>query len=293
METIQLLGSTLGLAFASGINLYASVLFVGFGIRFGILQLPSELSSLSVLSHQNVLIVAGILYIVEFIADKIPWVDSLWDSFHTVIRPLGAALIGISAISNMDPAAKALVFLLCGGVALSSHSTKAGTRLAINHSPEPLSNIGMSLFEDLLAAGSSWLALMHPMLMFGIVLAFLSVFALLAPKFYRLLRVETQAFLALLSGFFSSTADSENPSLFDAPPEKFERFLSHQTPAKDGDFCIRCVTGKGAEAGKNYMGYLCLSDNELFFLTRKYWRPANTIWKYSGMMSWNMRRVCC
>ena len=116
MEAINLLGSTMGLGLVSGLNLYATVLTVGLGIRLGLITPNPELSGLAVLSSPYVLIAAGVIYLVEFFADKIPWVDSIWDGVHTLIRPLGAAVIGATAIGVVEPRA-AVIAALCAGVA--------------------------------------------------------------------------------------------------------------------------------------------------------------------------------
>jgi hypothetical protein len=130
------------------------------------------MSGLEVLSSPYVLIAAGVIYLVEFFADKIPWVDSIWDGVHTIIRPLGAAVIGAAAIGVVEPRT-AVIAALCAGVSLSGHSVKAGTRLLANHSPEPFSNIGLSLGEDILVVIGSWLALRHPAIMVTVVVIFL------------------------------------------------------------------------------------------------------------------------
>src|SRR5215210_2138927 len=185
MNVVSLLGSTMGLGFVSGLNLYAAVLTVGLGIRLGLIHPHAGLSHLEVLTNPYVLGTAGVLYAIEFIADKVPWVDSLWDSVHTLIRPLGAAALGATAMGPMDPATRSMVMLLAGGVALSSHSTKAGTRLAANHSPEPFSNIALSLLEDGLAVVGTWLAVSHPYVMMVLVSIFLVLFAWVSPKIFR------------------------------------------------------------------------------------------------------------
>jgi hypothetical protein len=268
MQVIQLIGSTMGLAFVAGINLYATVLSVGLGIRFGLITLPPDIAGLSVLAHPYVLTIAGIIYVAEFFADKIPWVDTVWDSVHTFIRPLGAAILGIAAIGNLHPAMEVATFLLCGGVALSTHSTKAGTRLAANHSPEPFSNIGLSILEDLIAIGGTWLALTHPLLMIGIVLTFLIIFALVAPRIFRMLRIEFTALLA----FFRMRFGSREATLFDKTPNKYSENLPKDIASRVEGFCIRCASGKGIEAGRNYLGFICLLDDSLFFITRKRFR---------------------
>ena len=188
MKTLALLGTVTGIAFFAGIRLYATVLTVGLCLRYGLLHLPQELASLSILAHPYVLGAAGICAIMEFFADKVPWVDSLWDAVHAFLRPAGAALIAFSAVGRLDPATEVAVILLCGGIAFSSHSAKAGTRLLVNQSPEPFSNILLSLFEDVVAVGGSYAAVAHPLAILAVVVAFLGLFALLARRIYRRLR---------------------------------------------------------------------------------------------------------
>ncbi len=188
MDTIELLGSTLGLGLLAGIRLYATVLAIGLAIRFNLLHVSTQMSHLAVLSDTRVLIAAGIAAGFEFFSDKIPWVDSIWDSVHTIIRPIGGALIGATALGSSDPVTKTIVALLCGGIAFTSHSSKAATRLMVNHSPEPFSNIFLSFFEDLVIPAGVWIAVGHPLIAFGIVAAFLGLFLWLAPKIFRLVR---------------------------------------------------------------------------------------------------------
>lgn len=137
METISLLGSTMGLGFVSGLNLYAAVLTIGLGIRLGLIHPYPGISHLEVLTNPYVLAIAGVIYLVEFFADKIPWVDSVWDTFHTLIRPIGAAAMGATAIGSVDPATKIIVIFVSGGVAFSSRQ-KQGLALrsitVLNHS---------------------------------------------------------------------------------------------------------------------------------------------------------------
>lgn len=273
MQVIQLLGSAMGLAFVAGINLYATVLSVGLGLRYGFIELPPELAALSILAHPYVLLAAGIMYTVEFFVDKIPWVDSLWDSFHTFIRPFGAAILGVTAVGDVDPAVEVAVFLLCGGVALSTHLTKAATRLVVNQSPEPFSNIVLSVVEDSLAVIGTWVAITYPALMLTITIAFLVAFVWLAPKIFRLIWVEILALLALLRARLASPDSSDKPTLHDRPSDSYTRHLPEgYFSKKEGGFCVRCASGKGIEPGRNYVGYLCLADDLLFFMTRKLFR---------------------
>jgi hypothetical protein len=185
---IAQLGSLSGLAFLSGIRLYSTVLVVGLGIRLGFLHLPESLNSLTVLATTPVLIMAGTAYAAEFIADKIPWFDSVWDTVHTVIRPLGAAVLAATALGEVDPVVKIGAILLSGAIALSSHSAKAGTRLLANHSPEPFTNIGLSLGEDALVVGGVWAAITHPIVTLVLVILLLAIIIWTLPKLIRLFR---------------------------------------------------------------------------------------------------------
>jgi hypothetical protein len=207
MDTLQLLGSTLGLSFVAGMRLYATVLALGLGIRFGVLHLPPALSGLEVFAHPAVLITAAVAYIAEFVADKIPWFDSAWDAVHTFIRPVGAALLGAAAFGSLDPKWRVALAILCGGVALTSHSSKAATRLMVNHSPEPFSNIALSLAGDVAAPAGVWLAMAHPVAAFVLVTISVLVFAVLARAIWRKFR----AVLARLG--FGRSASTAGPAV--------------------------------------------------------------------------------
>ena len=186
MEIVALLASLMGLAFVSGLRLYGTVLALGLGIRTGMIQLDPALSRLEILGDPVIMIVAGAIYLVEFVADKIPWIDTVWDTVHTLIRPLGAAVLGAVALGEVDPRVQLTAFLLCGSVALASHAGKAGIRLAVNHSPEPFTNAGVSFAEDVIAAAGVWLAVGHPYIMMGLILLWLAALAWILPKIYRM-----------------------------------------------------------------------------------------------------------
>lgn len=162
LSSLSSLSGLLGIAFASGVNLYASVLMVGLGIRFHLLEgLPAELQPLA---HPVVLIVAGVMYAMEFVADKIPVVSAVWDTVHTVVRPLGAAAVALAAASNLGPVEQTLVALVGGSVALTSHTTKMGVRLLAHGTGEPVTSAGLSLAEDVFAFSLVALASQHPVL---------------------------------------------------------------------------------------------------------------------------------
>jgi hypothetical protein len=161
------LGRVVPFAFTSGINLYATVFVLGVCSRWELVALPDQYRAFG---HPLVMAVAGTLYLVEFVADKIPWVDTLWDAIHTVVRPVGGAFVAVTALGEASPAAGTLAALVGGSVALTTHLGKAGTRAAANASPEPFSNWVLSLGEDLLAVGMTYLAIEHPWAALGIVL---------------------------------------------------------------------------------------------------------------------------
>ncbi len=153
------LGRTLGFAFAAGVNLYATVAILGLAGRYGWVELPAQYG---IFNNDVVIGVAIALYLIEFFADKIPYVDTLWDMIHTVIRPVGGALIAVATLGDASPTVEGLVALLGGAVAAGSHLTKTSTRAVANASPEPFSNWILSVSEDLLVVGLSFLALKYP-----------------------------------------------------------------------------------------------------------------------------------
>src|SRR5260370_5929881 len=159
MNAREALGLALGGGFSFGLNLYATVATVGLLQRFGVLHLPP---GLQILSHPWVLAIAIALYLLEFFADKIPYFDTFWDAIHTFIRPPAAALLAFAAAGAAPPEWRWGAALIAGGVALTSHGAKASARAAVNASPEPLSNWGLSLGEDVLAVCLSWLPALHP-----------------------------------------------------------------------------------------------------------------------------------
>jgi len=188
MDILQELGVALGLASLAGINLYLTVLLAGLAIRFDFLHLATQYHSLEVLGHPAIIAVAGIMYLLEFFADKVPWVDTLWDSVHTVIRPVGGTLLAIQALGEIPTWMKVVAALLAGGASLTTHGAKAGTRLLINHSPEPVSNIGMSLVEDVAVAGGVFFTLLKPVLALMVFSGLLVILWMIFPRTWRLIR---------------------------------------------------------------------------------------------------------
>ena len=182
METLSLV---LGAGFSSGLNLYATVATLGLLQRFGVIHLPENLQ---VLSNPLVLAIAGVLYVMEFLADKVPFIDSIWQAVHTFIRPPAAALLAFSATAAAPEAWRWGAALLAGGIALTSHGTKASARAAANMSPEPLSNWALSFGEDMLAVWLTWFATAHPAIAIVVVCLLLVVSLYLLYHLFRFLR---------------------------------------------------------------------------------------------------------
>lgn len=186
MSPLETLGFALGTSFASGLNLYATVAAAGLFDRFGIIQLPD---SLQVLANPFIIGIAVVLFVIEFVADKIPYVDSMWDAIHTFIRPPAAAIISYSAFGHVPEEWKIGAALLAGGVALTSHGAKATTRAAANTSPEPISNWTLSFVEDAGAVFLSWMAAAHPIWTAIIVVILVVIAVFVIWKLYGYLRV--------------------------------------------------------------------------------------------------------
>ncbi len=199
METIELLSLTLGVAWASGINLYATVLVLGYLGITGDITLPPDLE---ILANPIVMAAAGFMYCVEFFADKTPGVDTAWDVLHTFIRiPAGAVLAaGMAQGLNPGGAAELAALLVGGGLAATSHATKAGTRALINTSPEPFSNWTASITEDLAVIGGLWASLHYPWLFIAVLVLFIVLVIWLLPRIWRALQRIARA----IGAFFGS-----------------------------------------------------------------------------------------
>src|SRR3989442_8865413 len=193
MNPIETLGLALGAGFSSGLNLYATVATLALLQRYGVIHLPS---SLQVLSHPWLLGIAIALYLVEFLADKIPSFDTIWDADHAFIRPPAAALLACAAAGAVPAEWHWGAALLAGGVALTSHGTKASARAAVNTSPEPFSNWILSFGEDVLAVWLTWMATAHP---FAATIIVAALVALSAFLLYHLFRFASRALRRLLA----------------------------------------------------------------------------------------------
>jgi hypothetical protein len=192
---IKIIALTMGVAWASGINLYAAILVLGVLGSTGNITLPPDLV---ILTDPLILAAAGVMYVVEFFADKIPGVDNGWDTIHTFIRiPLGA-LLAAAAVGEMNPSIAIAAALLGGGLAASTHATKSGVRVLINTSPEPVTNWLTSLGEDVVVLVGLWTALHYPLIFVIFLIVFILLMIWLLPKIWRgILRI-----LAMLADLF-------------------------------------------------------------------------------------------
>lgn len=191
----------LGAGWASGINLYAAILALGIMGNSGALALPEELA---LVSHPLVIVAAGLMYCIEFFADKIPGVDNGWDALHTFIRIPAGAVLASAAVGDVSEPVALAAALVGGGLAMTTHTTKAGSRVMVNTSPEPFSNIGLSLAEDAMVFFGIWTALNHPVLFIGLLIAFLIFVAWLLPKIWRGIK---RVFAFLTRPFRSGASD--------------------------------------------------------------------------------------
>ncbi len=181
-DLIQTIALTLGVAWASGINLYAAVTVLGIGGVTGYVELPA---GLAVVQDPLVIVAAAFMYCVEFMADKTPGVDSAWDSLHTFIRIPAGAMLAAGAVGSVDPAIGVAAGLLGGTLTAATHATKAGSRVLINTSPEPFSNFGASVAEDIAVFAGLWAAIQHPVLFLLALAVFLILVCLLLPRIIR------------------------------------------------------------------------------------------------------------
>lgn len=210
MDFAQGLSSLLGLGVASGLNVYAAVLTIGLAQRWGwISGLPQ---GLEILSHPWVLGIAALMYVAEFIADKVPGFTPIWDSVHTVIRPLGGALLAMGAAGNLDPKLQVVAMLIGGTVALGTHATKMGTRLAAHAVPDPVTHSVISMAEDVGVVGILMLAYTHPLIALPLLLAIVTGIAIMVPFLLRVLRFLLRTVTGRLLSFNHPNPDIEIPA---------------------------------------------------------------------------------
>ena len=186
MSAVEIIGMAASFSLLAGWRLYACVAIAGLAMRLDLIDAPANIPSLEALANPWVIGVAGVGALAELFADKVMWLDSLWDGIHTFIRPVGGALLALAIVDASDPAWQIVALLLGGGAALLSHGAKSGTRALINTSPEPFSNIAVSFIEDVVTFGGLWLALTHPGVALMMAVALLAICALIVAASWRL-----------------------------------------------------------------------------------------------------------
>ena len=274
MDKFNLLSVALGLACLAGINLYLTVFATGLAIHFHWITLAPNYQSLEVLGQPWIIGIVGILYLLQFLADKVPWLDTAWDTVHTIIRPIGGALLAIQVLGHHSPFMDVLVVLLGGSVSLVTHTAKASTRLAANSSPEPASNIGLSVAEDVAVFGG--LALIHynPILALSIFIIGIAAFVYFAPKVFRMMKAK----IWLMLNKLNAAADiRRSTTLPIALPSRLAPIFTKQNLLGETiAWAVPCVSGRGRRIPANLFGALIATNEEphkLVFVGRKNWKP--------------------
>jgi Domain of unknown function (DUF4126) len=285
VDRLNLLSVALGLAALAGINLYLTVLATGLAIHFHWITLSPDYQALEVLGHPAVIIIAGVLYLLEFFADKIPWIDSIWDAVHTVIRPIGGALLAIQVLGHPSPTFTVIVALLAGGTSLITHTAKASTRLATNSSPEPFSNIALSLGEDAAVIGGLALIYHNPIVALSIFAVAIAAFFYFAPKILRTMKAK----LWLAWKKLNFPADYKLPAKLPItlPSGVAEIFNKQNTLNETIAWAAPCLSGRGRRIPANLFGALVSTIEEpkkLWFIGRKNRRPFTATIDLEGMM---------
>ena len=273
MPKLDLLSVALGLAALAGVNLYLTVFATGLTIHFHWITLAPQYQSLEILGHPLVITISGILYLLEFFADKVPWLDSAWDAVHTVIRPIGGALLAIQVLGHSSPAFTVIVALLAGSTSLVAHTAKAATRLASNTSPEPFSNIGLSLGED--AAVLAGLALVHfnPVLALSIFVIGIAAFFYFAPKILRAMKAKIWLAWKKINLPAYSERKARLPVML--PGKLASVFARENVLGETIAWTAPCISSRGKRIPANLFGALVATNEEpekLVFVSRKFAR---------------------
>ena len=279
MEVLQKLGIALGFATLAGVDLYLTVFATSLALYNGWIVLTPEYQHLAILGHPAILIISGALYFIEFFADKVPWVDSAWDTIHTAIRPLGGAFLAVETLGQADPVFDVIVALLAGGVTLTTHAAKAGTRLIANGSPEPFSNVALSVTEDVGVAGGLGLmtySYRHhqpylPLIVFGCIIL---VLLYATPKIFRFTRIKVWLLWKKISS--PATDPKSAVPLSELPTDADILFTSLNPGQERIDWAVPCLTGS-SKGGlpTNFNGHLIAtaeSPRKLHFVGRRGWR---------------------
>src|SRR5437764_2605720 len=256
----------------AGIDLYLTVSVTGIAIHLHWVTLAPSYQSLEVLGHPWIIAIAGVMYALEFFADKVPWLDSAWDTVHTIIRPIGGALLAIQVLGHHSAIVDVLVILLGGSASLVTHTAKASTRLVANSSPEPASNIGLSIIEDVGVFGG--LALIHynPVLALSIFALGIAAFLYFAPKVFRSMKAKIWLALNKLNAAPDVHRAATLPIAL--PSRLGPIFAKQNLLGETISWAVPCVSGRGRRIPANLFGALVATNEEphkLVFVARKNW----------------------
>ena len=273
MQTLQLLGTALGLASLAGLNLYLTVFVTGLAIQQHWIDVSQSYPELAILAHPAILVISGVLYLLQFFADKVPWVDSLWDAVHTVIRPIGGAFLAIRVLGTPDPVFDVVAALLAGGVSLMTHGMKAGTRLVVNHSPEPFSNIALSVAEDVAVVGGLALIWRDPVLALIVFSVALVAIGFFGPKLWRAVKVHAWLIWKKVTAPAADHIETELPKTL---PHELD--ITHFSVNLERDpiaWAVPCVSTSARNIPGNLFGYLVATEGaapKLAFVAKRRFR---------------------
>jgi hypothetical protein len=270
MEILQLLGVAVGLASLAGLNLYLTVFLTGLAVRFDWIALSPEYARLEVLADPVVLAVSGILFAMEFLADKFPWVDSAWDAVHTAIRPVGAALLAVLVLGDGHPVFDVAVGLMAAWLGFTTHALKATVRLQANASPEPVSNIVLSLAEDAAVVLGLGLVFTHPVIALVVAVVFLAAIWFFVPRMLRATWIK----LWLCGRKLRLAADEEEvaalPSALSFSAREALRAAAGESAVVE--WVVPCITGAVPDFPRNRFGSLVRvggAASPLWFVPRR------------------------
>ncbi len=275
MEVLQTLAVALGLAALSGYSLYLTVFLTGLAIHFDWIHLAPQYASLAPLGEPTIIIISGVLFVLEFFVDKIPWLDSIWDAIHTFIRPVGGALLAVQTLGHPQPVFDVIVALLAGSVTFTTHSVKTGTRLMVNQSPEPFSNVAVSLGENIVVAGLFALLWSHPFIAIVLLLIFFSLAFYFLPKIWRAIGVRLWFIRRKLKQPARGQSETVLPTKL---PGRYQHALNRlPEPPQNLVWAVPCITGKGKFIPTDRVGYLVASADRLpkvYFLVKGWFGAA-------------------
>jgi hypothetical protein len=274
METLQILGVALGLASLAGLNLYLTVFTTGLAIQQQWIDVTQTYPELAILAHPAILAISGTMYVLQFFADKVPWVDSLWDAVHTFIRPVGGAFLAVKVLGSSDPVFDVVIALLAGGATFATHSMKAGTRLVANHSPEPFSNIALSVGEDIAVIGGLVLIKQDPILALIVFALVLLAILYFGPKLFRLARVQAWLIWKKIASPASDQLDTELPTQL--PHELDIAFFSVNLERDPIAWAVPCISTSARGMPGNLFGHLIATTRtappKVAFVAQRRWR---------------------